>query len=130
MARVSAEALAAALVKLTPRPPQAWQCSGCKRVYFGRLRHTCPGCRLFGYWTASVDREALKAEDAARERTPEEQAYDTVSEALADLADAEARAERAEALLDAVTCDCGVRAIVVEGHRYDDTATRRGKDGE
>ena len=74
----------AELVKLTPRPPQAWQCSGCRRVYFGRLRHTCPGCGRFGYWTASVETAALKAGDAARERTPEEQAYDVVAEAIAD----------------------------------------------
>jgi hypothetical protein len=38
-----------------------WQCSGCRGVFFGRLLNVCPSCAREGYWTGSVDPDALKS---------------------------------------------------------------------
>lgn len=36
-----------------------WQCSGCREVFFGRHRETCPGCGRVGYWSGSIEPRAL-----------------------------------------------------------------------
>lgn len=83
---------------------RAWQCSGCRAVYFGRHKEECPGCGRLGYWTGSVDPVALAAAEARR---PHLEACDAVTAAI--LADREA-VRQACAEADVACPVCGAAA--------------------
>src|SRR5262249_38618400 len=77
-----------------------WQCSGCRSIFFGKYKSVCPACGRDGYWSGSVDPDAL-----AKLEIPHDENCDRLTAAI-EARDAEHSASRPNLSNDELTQAC------------------------